>query len=165
MKALPLLVLLALPVTAAPPDDAQRVMDAHQKEANKLALATAQKLDAIRGKYIASGDTKNADEVSKLIKALETSKPVTTSADDPNAELSRIVGKWRRDHDGMLWTFKDTKSGTGGETDFTMSYDPKKKAISIIGPDAVTYIKFTQDDNVLKGENRKGEPFTLRRVK
>ena len=151
-----------MPVVAQLPEDARKLQDSYEREANKLRLAYAQKLDALRGKYVAAGDTKNADEVSKLIKALESAKPVAV-ADD--SELARLVGKWRRDHDGMLWTFKDTKSGNGGGTEFTMSYDSKKKAVAIVGPDAVTFLKFTSDKDVVKGENRKGEPFTLRRVK
>ena len=100
MKCLPLLVLLSMPVVAQLPEDARKLQDSYEREANKLRLAYAQKLDALRGKYVAAGDTKNADEVGKLIAEIE-GKPLAVPASSP---VGKGTTKW-------AW-------GSGGEVTF-----------------------------------------------
>lgn len=152
-----LLLLLALSVATHAADLAG--------EARKAQLAYAQKLDQLLAKAKTDGDTAAAKEIEAMIAQVEAKAPAA-GKDDAPVELQRIVGKWKRDRDGMLWEFTDTKSGVaGGNTKFTVSYDASKKQIQVITDKFIDTLKFSSDEDLLRGTDRRGDRYTLTRVK
>lgn len=169
MKALSLLLSLAAVAAAEP----IKLTDTNGRSITAEVLkitdgkASVRKADGTSA-MIALVDL-NAESREAVRMAAAKAAPKDTDSTGIDDKLTSIVGKWKRDYDGAIFEFKDTKSGTWNTKQaFTVSYNADKKRVIITSDRWTNEVAFTPNNDALNGSyelNGKTTRYKLTRIK
>ena len=151
----PLLILLLAPgiALASPPE----LKDLQAKRAAKIAEIDriyASELEKLQEKLMKRGDLAGANKVEGEIRKVVGS------------EFSSLIGTWRRDSDGGLWEITSTSAGVfNKKLKFRIRRDNAGRNAVVTGDGWEDRLSFTDDPDVVRGEDRAGNQFFLTREK
>jgi len=169
MKALSLLLSLVAVATAAP----IKLTDNNGRTITAEVLKIADGKASIRKSDGTSATIALVDLSAESREAAKAAVVKAAPKDDDSAEIDSkmagLVGKWKRDYDGGIFEFKDTKSGTfNTKQAFTVKYDADKKRVIITSDRWSNEIAFTPNNDALNGSYEKdgrANRYKLTRIK
>ena len=151
-------ILFVIPFTCAHgselPSDVLNLFEKREEAVRAIDRRLVDELERLKLVYTKRGDLDTANAIVAEIQKVAS------------VQISRLAGAWKRDLDGIIWTFDGKGGGLIGKSErFTVVYDSEKKNFRIMTEKWTNTVSYGSDLSTLDGDTLDGRTYKLKRIK
>lgn len=158
-----LISTVALAYGAELPDEARQLLEKRTEAVKAIDHRFVEELEKLKVAHTKRGKLDSANAIVALIAQYRVDQD---GLKDPQAQIARLKGLWKRDYDGSLFEFDADGGGVWGARDkFRVTYVQKMDHFELTRPQwNLNTIKFAATGDTLIGTVKGGPSYKLTRI-